>query len=515
MLEAGMAALLVVVVAGAGCRGGSEGQDDVEKPRMDAGKAGDEKPVEKAGPAAAPGPSKPSFGGRIVVDTSMSMEGFTKARSVAVVNVHQALADALAEAGLAGTRHCLIGAKLECDGAPEEASAYGKKGLYRDKVSRLDLALRRQPLPARIDPDNPPPPDLLDEARLTVIVTDGMQAAPPGAPAGGGAGEGSGCQGGADPSCVASLLSTRADEGYGIWIVQAALPFKGRHFAERILDAAFFDKVSQHMEEANLNPKWNGITFKAKVPKGTADSFHYQGFKPLLLMVFSRDADLGRRFVESAVRRLRSDPVRPGKMSDEDAVQSAELAPLGFPSCKPVSIDLLPAAMQEGIEPEAFAEIRLVEKSASGNDATAKFWCGENGKGLMAARYDCVEEGAFMPAFFSQKVELAGPISGKPLPARAAAPVRHDDGNNLFILGVNCTVLPPAKATAMEYELRTWLKLDATSAEREWWSALSSDNSYEKPEMIYGLKDICLGVLRNHADRKKSWGRVRLIVTRE
>jgi hypothetical protein len=375
-------------------------------------------------------------------------------------------------------------------------------------MSRLDLALRSVECPAQPDPDHPVT-DLLDEARLTVLVTDGMQAAAttPGAPA-------TGCQSGADPSCIASLLAARATQGYGIWLVHVALPFHGRHYAERNLDQVFFDRVRAHLAEANRDPRWNQIEFAMRAPRGVSNSFEYQGFKPLLLVVLSREPELGRRFVEVAVRRLRADPIRPGAMADEDAVQSVELAPLAPSRFRPVAIELLPADRQDGIQVEELSEMRYQGTSPAADGVEGRIWCGARGKGLLAVRYEQEEGPVTLPHYVRQEVELAGPRRDVPLPERALAPIRVLPGQ-AFRAGVNCTVLPGAKTTVVEYELRSRLSLAEVSTTGEWWSALSSDNTYEMPERVYGLRDLALAVLRIRATGVQRWGRVRLRIERE
>lgn len=473
-------------------------------------------PPEPAPPPAPEAPSTPSHcpvqpttEGRLVVDISGSMVGFTGVRKAAVANVHQVLQDTFAEAHLPGVRRCLLGVNLDCERAPEKATKYARAGLYRARVSRLDLALRPTDCPEQPDPDHPVI-DLLDEARLTVVVTDGMQAA-----SGAAATEsGTGCEAGADPSCIASLLAKRASTEYGVWLVQVALPFKGRHYAERALDEAFYKRVATHLEEANRNTRWNGIEFGMRASRRGNNSYDYEGFKPLLLIVLTRDEDLGRRFVDIVVRRLRADPIRPGEMSDEDAVQSVELAPLRPASFRPIAIEALPTEQQEGISAEELAEFRFGESTQVTDGAEARIWCGARGKGLLAVRYERDATKAVLPEFIREEVELVGPRRDVPLPDRAVAPLRPLP-SQAFRAGVNCTVLPAAHVTVVEYELRSRLQLDEESTNGEWWSELSSDNTYEMPERIYGLRNLALAVLRSRVQGVQRWGRVRLRVERE
>jgi hypothetical protein len=65
----------------------------------------------------------------------------------------------------------------------------------------------RAPVPSRTDPNAPPRPDLLDDARVTLLITDGMEVAS------GGAGNSS-CAAGADPTCIRMLLEQRIGASY-------------------------------------------------------------------------------------------------------------------------------------------------------------------------------------------------------------------------------------------------------------------------------------------------------------
>ena len=321
-----------------------------------------------------PAVPKPTVDARVVVDISESMRGFTGVRRQVLTTLHQVLQDTFAETGLVGLKRCLLGRELKCEKAPNKPRGYSHPRLYNADVSRLDLALVRKPVPEVVDPDNPPPPDLLDETRVTVLITDGMQAS-----AGGLKGSGDNaankCQSGADPSCVTSLLRGRVREGYGMWLTQVSLPFKGRHFTERDCDKVYADEARAHLDKANLNPRWNKILFKLKPPGRKFRWYTYWGFKPLLVLVMSRDVALGRRYHEAMLRRLRNEPIQPGEMSPDEAAQGMELAPLTPSRLSPSALSVLPAAEQKGIKSEDMAEFRLQKTKPFKGGIAAKIWC--------------------------------------------------------------------------------------------------------------------------------------------
>ena len=105
---------------------------------------------------------------------------------------------------------------------------------------------------------------------VTVMVTDGFQST--GAMFQPGASSDVACTSGADPSCLAALLRQRVDEGYGVWVGRLVLPFDGRYYAERRLDATMWARVQAHVRELNVDPAWNGVRFAAASPNLTSDS---------------------------------------------------------------------------------------------------------------------------------------------------------------------------------------------------------------------------------------------------
>ncbi|MBK7823521.1 MAG: hypothetical protein IPJ61_21275 [Tessaracoccus sp.] len=446
--------------------------------------------------------------------------GAAKAGEKRIAAFHAEIETALAEAGMGTPKRCTVGQKVVCDGAPDSAAALGRAKLYTELSSRLDLSLVRRPVPDKIDRDHPPPPDFLDEAALTIVVTDGMQASAGGT---GGTNVAAACAQGADPGCLTAVLRARADEGFGVWMVGVLLPFSGNHYVERPLSADYFARTAAHVADMNTDPRKVGFTFSVKGPIRTDQAgngyFPYTGYKPLLILVFSRDVALGRRFVNSLERKLKNAPLRAGTMKPDDSVMTAELAPLDVAPQKIESLTVLPLAQQqaEGIDPPAFAEFRIEGTAPVDDGLSSKFWCGAGGKGLFTVSVKEIGAGTLPPylvATTQLRIDPKAPFA--PVrPAGGVVPVRGE--STQFLTGLNCA--PLAKGhTELRATVESTIALDATAADA-WWntgkSGWSSEDNWQMPERLYGLDVLVRAMLDRRTARPHPIGTLHVHVQRD
>lgn len=503
-----------VALLGCGCGSGSSGppsSDDRSGAPIAASVS-----APKRDPAAPPPPA-PTVPARIFVDTSGSMAGFFGPRDGGrtLAAVHEELDAALAEAGMKSTKKCTVGDKVRCEGVPAAPAKLAARALYREATSRLDQVLSRAPAPARIDPNQPPAPDLLDDASVTLLVTDGMAVAP-------GGGAAASCAGGADPTCVGQLLQRRIDEGFGVWLVGLRLPFDGTHFPERTLTAAYFAQARAHVEQLRFDPRNLGVTFAIPGQLGTdgtsggKSTYRYQGYKPLVLFVLSRDAALGRALADAIVKKLRAAPIQPGKMRPDETVQGVELAPLAATPTRAASVAQVPADEQRRIfgktfDPARLAELKLEASARFGDGISLKIWCGANGRSMLDLRYEQTG-GRTLPPYFKEQVVLV-PAGTAPKGAVAApAPA----GADRIRTGVSCEGVPVGPDTELGFTLETHLALDEAELATQWWSRAhwSSEDAWQMPERVYRLEDIILPILKQRAGRRIRWGRVAIHVKR-
>jgi hypothetical protein len=477
-------------------------------------------PPPDAGPPPAPAPS---IAAQLFVDTSGSMAGFfgasrsSRDAGATLAAVHEEIASALSESGLSSLRTCTVGDRVNCDNVPSAPARLANPAMYHERTSRLDLVLSRVPPPVRIDPNHPPLPDALDDARLTMLITDGMEVA---AETAGSAS----CAGGADPTCVRALLEKRIAEGFGVWLVGLLLPFNGPHYPERNLTGAYFDQARAHVDQLKFDPRNLGVAFaitgKLGIDASTGKStYAYRGYRPLLVFVFSRDATHARGLVSRVVEKLRKAPIQPGKMNSQDTVQSVELAPLTATSVRAVRIEVVPRPEQEkifgsGFDPAKLVELKLGESAPIGNGVSQRVWCGANGRSMLYVDYLRAAD-RLLPAYILEHVALV-PDSRSPAPPRSVAPPTPRDGDRIQT-GLDCAPLSPGPNIEIGFSLETQLALDSSQLEHQWWSqaAWSSSDSWQMPERVYRLEDIVLPVLQARVARPSDWGRVVVHVKRD
>ncbi len=464
---------------------------------------------------ARPKPPEPHLQARVYVDTSGSMAGFF-GRSKSVVALHAELDATIAELGLRSAMKCTVGLDVKCDGVPSTPAQLGDGANYHEGESRLDKVMARLPPPAQIDPNNPPPPDNLDDARLTVLVTDGMEATAPGAAHTGAAA----CAQGADPACIQSLLRQRLDEGFGVWLVGVLLPFQGTHYPERTIIPAEFAEVKKHVADLKYDAANKGVQFSVGAALATEkrsgnSTYHYEGFKPILMVVFARDEKLGRGFVQTVTAKLKRVPIQPGGlggsfMRPDDAVQSIELGPLSAPTLRLARLEILPRGEQKGLPATAYPEIKLEAQKEMASGLSAKVWCGPQGGALMAVSYDRATDGV-LPPYFREQVEM----SPGPAPPRSLANAMAIDDHRLRT-GVSCPPLPPGH-TELTQRLVTRAVLDESGVRGQWWSRerWSGEDTWKMPERLYGLEELVLPLLRERAARTTEWGTLHLHVQRD
>jgi len=134
------------------------------------------------------------------------------------------------------------------------------------------------------------------EYDLSMIVTDGVGAT--------GSGGSRDCPGGVDASCVARALrdaihaegSRGGGSERGLWIIPLAAVYDGKFYTEEMLDPAQFgsSKTIDHVESE--------VGIEVRVINPSTDNtgrltFNYRGPRYLLLIILSREADLGRNAV--------------------------------------------------------------------------------------------------------------------------------------------------------------------------------------------------------------------------
>lgn len=437
-------------------------------------------------------PQAAAAGARVVVDTSGSMKGFVQKGRVTLQTIHRSIDELLSSHGLnVPLERCLLGKEFDCTKSLPYTE-YQSTKIYDAEVSRLDLALVRPVKAPGENPAAPPPRDNLDPFRISILLTDGMQAAQGSAGAivaGTPTASAVACASGADPGCLGALLVERAREGYGIWVISLSLPFDGQHYAERGLDAGHWQQVNAHIDELKKAPEWYGTPLevsKLSTNKKTGtSSYQYMGVKPLLFFVFSREHATARTFVIDLANRLQAERIG---APEGHSVQWTELSPLGKRLHAVSGVELV-----EGKKPSKLRLSRL-RRTDAGAEVTVTCPSSREGKpnAALAISLSASDVAPGLPAYVQQRVQLepgARGVSNKIL----KDPSEKSAGN--YVAKVDCTFVSAGQYQA-EYILSVEQQMSEVVPDSEWWIGLSAENTYEQPERVYGLKPLVLRVLR-------------------
>lgn len=455
-------------------------------------------PVAVAPPAAPPG-----RGAQVFVDVSESIRGFTSARGTALQTLHAQVIEASLSALQLNNpfQRCAVDTAVRCEAPQLTAQQARLPATYRGAYSALHLALRRPPRAPRPDLQQPDP---LDPYNVTVLVTDGFQSTS--TPFQPGASGDVACTAGADPSCLAALLRQRVEEGYGLWVGRLILPFDGRYFAERRLDPAMWTRVTRHVSALNTDPQWNGVRFAASAPSMTGESgaFRWQGARPLLVFVLTRDIPRGRQFVGEMQRRLAVERITL-RQSPGD-IDFSEWSPF-----EGLTARVLNAARNES---GGAADSVIVDRPVrQGETFSIPARCDVRGQARI--RLDGVIQFGAMPppsiATVSLTWQSPTPLDGFFLMPRE--PMRTVPGPFTVRTGIDCRQLPPGTRDYPFGLFGRWTVNPAALA-AEWYTTGSAETSYDSPEKVFGLADLARTVIAAGVNRQGYLDRVTLRVTR-
>lgn len=458
----------------------------------------DPAPGTPAPPAAPPG-----RGAQVFVDVSESIRGFTSPRSTALQTLHAQVIEASLSALQLNNpfQRCAVDTAVRCEAPQLTAQQARLPATYRGGYSALHLALRRPPRAPRPDLQQPDP---LDPYGVTVLVTDGFQST--GTAFQPGASGDVACTAGADPSCLAALLRQRVEEGYGLWVGRVILPFDGRYFAERRLDPAMWSRITQHVAALNTDPQWNGVRFTASSPAMASESgaFRWQGARPLLVFVLSRDVPRGRQLVGEMQRRLAVERITLRRSPSDIAF--SEWSPF-----EGLTARVLAAARNES---GGAADRVIVDRPArQGGAYLVPVRCDVHGQARI--RLDGVVRfgAAPPPSIASVSLTWRSPNPLDPFFLMPREPMRPVPGPFTARTGIDCRQLPPG-TREYHFGLHGQWRVDPAAMAAEWYMTGSAETSFDSPEKVFGLADLARTVIAAGVNRQGYLDRVTLRVTR-
>jgi len=427
-------------------------------------------------------------GALIVTDISGSMHGFALPGSVRLFTLHDLLERAVRNAiGSAeptpAIRRCYLGSDLDC-GKQVGLRELDNASTYSAKESRLELFML-PPKQAGKSTDSQPAKDPIDPYRISLLITDGMEATAPNA------GSAAPCMAGADPDCMAYLLAQRAQQGYGVWMTLLLIPFKGNHYAERPLDNSMWQRIQHHVSTLGQDPYFQGVGFSVR-RAGTSipfESYQFEGVKPIMVLALSKDIKAGRAFVQQFNDLMKRETV----VQPSNAVYSIELAPHSVRERRVTKIELPKDAPIEGVRP--------IEGKRQQGLFDYLMECDRNATTKLNVSLEDRQGEQVVPAGVQVVYNLV-PAAVGTLPDGKLTMKPTDKGVEIQM---TCQQLREGKYDAC---LNLQAELRINLSDTAFWAALSSDNMYEAPERLFGLRDMVQKVLNFSLARPRVTDRV-------
>ncbi|MEI8254813.1 MAG: hypothetical protein WCJ30_03990 [Deltaproteobacteria bacterium] len=403
----------------------------------------------------------------------------------------------LAELGAnAPFRRCVLDATLHCNESPASADSFDRPDTYRGADAALDMILRRPPAGARTDTA---PVDPLDPYAISVLLTDGFQST---ASPNSGSPEVN-CAGGADPSCLGALLAARVRDQYGVWIGRIMMPFAGMYYPERPI-GEMWPRIEAHVTDLNTNhPEWTGVVFAARQTGHNSPSgaFRWEGARPLLMIVLSRDVELGRRFVAKVQEHLPTESAVFVRGASTDAA-FAELSPFEGATGH---IQEAGIRRSQGGGPADSVHVNPATRAADGVHLAIRCSLG----GLATVQVPAgFTRGRLVPAYVD--VVPSWRVATGAAPWLHAVPHTSDPGVDLT---VDCRTLQQG---SFDQTLGIYVEWRRNAQfQQQWFIRDSVETSFEAPERSYRLSEMVTPPITLSTDRRGWLDQIHVTVTRE
>jgi len=516
--------LMMTLAVGCDCSGGAEETPPPTRRGSatipnDVGESPRDASVDKAlAPASADKPIP--TGAAVFVDVSGSMRGFvSNGGDIRIETLHLAVGNALSKAGAGPVDYCEVGSgpKPKCN-LEADAKRYRNAKVYAGASSQISAALAEIPPDAPLEKDGTIAVSPVDARGVSVVLTDGIEvsdreALTPGEKA-------AGCLPGLDTYCFQRVLTQRARAGYGIWLHVISLDFNGRVYPERGMNRDMYAKVNDYLAALrtregpykSLNGK--GMRITPSQAGGQGDGFYrFEGVRPLLILVMSRDIAAGRKVSQNLAAELETAAVAnpPGRH------RFLELAPYGLDQ---VSFDPSSVALDLGAAPanEGPPKVRLLRapRREVPNELVVDLECEADGKAFIGfAATTTGSAPASLPERLQtiQKVELA--TQGL-APESVSFEELSAPGGSRGRTRLVCRGLRRDRPTEVSFDLKTGLEHRgaAPDASPPWWSEWTSPDTYSQPERMHRLADLVEAVLETNKRELAPRDRLTFSITR-
>jgi hypothetical protein len=256
------------------------------------------------------------------------------------------------------------------------------------------------------------------------------------------------------------------------------MPFKGTHYAERPLDDSQWQRIQQHVSGLSQDPLFPGVKFTVSRQGGTPfTSYQFEGSKPVLVLVVSRDIQAGRAITNKFSEAVKRERV----VQPSGGVYTLELAPLSVAARKIEDVRFSKSVPTQ--------DLSLISHRKDKGFFNLAVECDRGGN----ASFDIItsESGGSNVVPDGVLAQYALTRSGTGGLPEDNLKIVGGQGNTL-VLKVNCDRITPGKFKTC-LALQAALSVEETS--NAFWRSLSADNMYEAPERLYGLKEMILDVL--------------------
>jgi len=347
---------------------------------------------------------------------------------------------------------------------------FDKASTYSARDSRLDLFFAA---PKENNTATNKTVDPIDPFHVAVLITDGMEASAANS------NSAEPCLAGADPRCMAYLMKQRAEKGYGIWAVLLLMPFKGTHYAERPLDDSQWQRIQQHVSALGQDPFFPGVKFTVSRQGSSTPftSYQFEGSKPVLVLVVSRDVQAGRAIANEFSEAVKRERV----VQPTNGVYTIELAPLSVSTRKIEDVRFAKSAPVK--------DLSLISHRKEKGFFNLTAQCDRGG----SASFDVITSESGGPNVIPEGVRAQYVLSRSESGGLPEDNLKSEGLGNDLVLRTHCNLINPGQfKTCLAFQA----KLSLDENDKAFWQALSSENMFEAPERLYGLKEMILDVLR-------------------
>lgn len=448
------------------------------------------------------------------------MRGFlTRGGDVRVEGLHLSIGNALSRSNAGTVDYCEVGAKVvpKC-GLPADAKRYRNIGVYYGGSSELSAALAEIPADAPLLKDATIDVSPVDQRGVSVIITDGLEVSGKGEVTPGE--RSAGCRPGPDSFCLHRVLANRAASGYGVWIQLVSLRFDGHVYPERGMSKEMYDAVNLYLEKLRTEPgpyqridDSKGMRITPSGIKGGDGRYRFEGVRPLLVVVLSRDIELGRRVSSALDQELRT----AGVENPKGMLQAIELAPYGR---EVTSFDVGTIRVESpkvgAVDPVPGLRWQKSPHREKGIGLVGDLACEADGGGSITVTAKTARTAPVPLPLGLKSTERLTSVLPQQEYVQKTIKVIAAEGSRQQTVKVHCRELPPESVTSVVLEVSGGLDYSPPEPGRArgWWADWTAPDTFSRPHLVHRLADLVDAVLETNERLPTAQDRLTLRIKR-